>query len=156
MAVLPSFFWWGAYMTCAVWAQELSGGHDFLSPGVLVCLQFRRLWQALSVAVLWIFLHEGAGSLAFGTSLLFYAGLFVLFFVSQWLLEPENPLFILTFSLGLAGWLYVVLAGAISFQEIATRLPDPWPWVFRQWSSYVLTWAISLFVYRKVMPHGRV
>jgi hypothetical protein len=156
IAFLPTVFWWGMYMACAVWAQELSGGRDFLSPGVLICLQMRRWWQALGVTLLWIFVHEGAGNLAFGASLLFYVGLFALFFASQWLLEPENPLFILCFSLCLAGWLYAVLAGAISFQEVAARLPDPWPWIFFQWGSYVLTWAISLFAYRRMVRHGRV
>ncbi len=116
----------------------------------------RRWWQALSVTLLWIFVHEGVGNLAFGASLLFHIGLFVLFFASQWLLEPENPLFVVCFSLCLAGWLYAVLVGAVSFQEIATRLPDPWPWILSQWGCYVLTWTISLFAYRRMVRHGRV
>lgn len=156
MAFLPAVLWWGMFLTVAVWAQEMSGGRDFLSPGVLICLQSRRWWQALGVALLWIFLHEGVGNLAFGTSLLFHAGLFALFFASQWLLEPENPLFILCFSFCLAAWLYAVLAGGVSFQEIPARLPDPWPWILAQGGWYALTWSVSLIGYRRVVRHGRV
>lgn len=153
---MPAALWWAVYVIGGVWAQEMSGGKDFLSPGFLVCLQVRQWWQALGVAVLWIFLHEGAGNLAFGVSLLFYIGLLLLFFASRWLLEPENPLFIVCFSLCLAGWLYVVLAGAVSLQELSVRLPDPWPWIATQWGIYAVTWAFSLFVYRRVVRHGRV
>jgi hypothetical protein len=153
---VPAVVWWVAYVIGGVWAQEMSGGRDFLSPGLLVCLQVRQWWQGLGVAVLWIFLHEGGGNLAFGASLLFYVGLLILFFASQWFLEPENPLFIVCFSLCLSGWLYAVLAGAVSLQELSVRLPEPWPWIATQWGVYAVTWAFSLFVYRRVVRHGRV
>lgn len=153
---MSGVIWWVVYVIGGVWAQELSGGKDFLSPGLLLCLQMRQWWQALCLAVLWIFLHEGVGNFAFGASVLFYVGLLILFFTSQWLLEPENPLFIICFSLCLAGWLYAVIAGAVSFQEIAVRLPDPWLWIPSQWAIYVVTWIIALFLYRRMMRHERV
>lgn len=148
--------WWTGYLAIAVWAQELSGGLDFLTPGLLVCLQTGRWWTVVWMTVLWTLVQEGIGALAFGVSVLFYAGMFGFFLLTRWLLEPENPFFILLFSLVLSAWAWAVLSGAISFQEIGTRMHSPWPWVARQWLAYLCFWVVTLGAYRRWGGHGRV
>lgn len=153
---IPIFFWWTGYLVIAVWAQELSGGLDFLSPGLLICLQSRHWWSAVWLAVLWVLMQEGVGNLVFGVSILFYAGMFLFFLVSRWILELENPFFVIAFSLFLAIWSWGALNGAGAFQELAAQLPAFAPWVAKQWVAYMVFWAIALLAYRRWVQHGRV
>jgi hypothetical protein len=140
----------------AIWAQEVSGGLDFLAPGLLICMQTGQWWTVAWMAALWTLVQEGVGNLVFGVVVLFYAGMFALFMLTRWLLEPENPLFILFFSLVLAVWGWVVLNGAINFQELAVQMHAPWPWIAKQWLAYVVFWGAVLAAFRRWSGHGRV
>jgi len=153
---IPAIIWWTDFLIIAIWAQEMSGGLDFLTPGVLICLQSGQWWTALWMGAVWVLVQEGGGNLVFGVSILFYAGMLAFFMLSKWLLEPENPLFILFFSLLLACWSWVVLSGAISFQELPARIHAPWSWIAWQWGAYVLFWGAALFIYRLGGRNGRV
>ena len=55
---IPAIIWWTDFLIIALWAQELSGGLDFLTPGVLVCLQSGQWWMALWMAGLWVPVQE--------------------------------------------------------------------------------------------------
>jgi hypothetical protein len=153
---IPALAWWAGYLVVGLWAQELFGGLDFLSPALLVCLQTGLWWTAAWLTVLWVLLQEGVGTFMFGTVILFYAGMFAFFMLTRWLLEPENPLFILLFSLVLASWSWVVLNGAISFQELPSRMHAAWPWIGEQWLAYVVFWGVTLAAYRRWGGHGSV
>jgi len=153
---IPAFLWWAGYLVVAVWAQELSGGLDFLSPGLLLCMQTGQWWTAAWMTVLWVLVQEGIGNLLFGVVILFYAGMFAFFLLTRWLLEPENPLFILFFSLVLALWGWVALNGAVRFQEIPAQVHAPWPWIAKQWLAYVVFWVGALAAFRRWGGHGRV
>jgi len=153
---IPAIIWWTDYLILALWGQELSGGLDFLSPGVLVCLQSGQWWTALWMAVAWVLVQEGGGNLVFGVSIVFYAGMLAFYLISRWLLEPENPLFIIFFSLLLACWSWGVVSGAINFQELPPRTHSPLPWIAKQWVAYVFFWGAALFVYRRGGRDGRV
>jgi hypothetical protein len=134
----------------------MSGGLDFLAPGLLICLQSGQWWTAVWTAALWVLVQEGVGNLAFGVVIFFYAGMFVFFVLSRWLLEPENPLFIFFFSLLLAIWSWLALSGAVSFQELSTKMPAPWAYVAKQWGAYIVMWSVALFTFRRWCGHGRV
>ncbi len=153
---IPAPAWWGGYLVVAIWAQEVSGGLDFLAPGLLICMQTGQWWTVAWMAALWTLVQEGVGNLVFGVVVLFYAGMFALFMLTRWLLEPENPLFILFFSLVLAVWGWVVLNGAINFQELAVQMHAPWPWIAKQWLAYVVFWGAVLAAFRRWSGHGRV
>lgn len=153
---IPAFVWWTDYLIVSLWAQELSGGLDFLSPGLLICLQSGQWWTAAWMTVLWVLVQEGVGNLVFGVVILFYAGMYAFFLLSRWLLEPENPLFILFFSLLLAVWSWIVLSGAITFQELPAKMHSPWPRIAQQWAAYVIFWGAALFIYQRGGRHGRV
>lgn len=152
---VPIPVWWAGYLVIGLWAQELSGGLDFLSPGLLVCLQSGQWWTAAWMTLLWVLIQEGVGNLVFGVVILFYAGMFAFFMLIRWLLEPENPLFILLFSLVLAVWSWVALSGAVSFQEVGgSGMHDLWPWIVKQWLAYVVFWGVTLVAYRRWGGHG--
>jgi hypothetical protein len=63
--------WWAAFTIVGVWAQHFLPGVDFLAPGLLVSLQEERPLGTAWLAVVWIMLQEGMGTLFFGASLLF-------------------------------------------------------------------------------------
>lgn len=153
---LPQWIWWAAYSVIAFWAQDMSGGLDFLSPAVLICLQTGQWWAATIFTASWILVQEGVGNLMFGSSIVFFGGMHVLFFLARWLLEPENPLFIIFFSLLLAVWSRLVLVGVVAFQEVHVQLDDPWTVIGRQWLAYGIYWSVMLMLYRRWNFHGRV
>ncbi len=108
------------------------------------------------MTVLWVLVQEGVGNLVFGVVILFYAGMYAFFLLSRWLLEPENPLFILLFSFLLAVWSWIVLSGAVTFQELPAKMYSPWPRIAQQWAAYVIFWGAALLIYRRGGRHGRV
>lgn len=152
---MPEPLWWGLYFVISIWAQELSGGLDFLSPGLLVCLQTGQFWTAAWMTFLWVFVQEGVGNLVFGVAIVFYAGMYLTFLLSRWLLEPENPLFIFVFSFILSAWAWVTLSGAVRFQELEILMLSPWIWIPRQWAAYVIYWALALALFRRLVAYGR-
>lgn len=148
--------WWIGYFIVAMWAQELSGGFDFFSPGLLVCLQMGQIWPLVWMTFLVTFVQEGMGTLVFGTSFVFYAGMYLAFFLLRWLLEPRNPFFVLLFALFLAAWSWLVLLGGIRFQEIPVHMIDPLVWISRQWLFYVVFWSGTFLIYQRWVRHGHV
>lgn len=153
---IPPALWWIGYFIVAIWAQDLSGGFDFFSPGLLICLQTGLWWTLLWATCLAVLVQEGMGALVFGASFVFYAGMYLAFFLLRWLLEPRNPFFILLFSLFLAGWNWLALAGAIQFQEISVHMTDPLEWIPRQWLFYMLFWGGTFLMYQRWVRRGHV
>ncbi len=145
------WFWWAAYTVCSIWAQECFAGIDFFSAGLIVCLQAGQWRRAVWLALFWGLLQEGTGTLAFGAILLFDVGLFCLFFAGKWLLEPENPLFVIVVSALLVVWHEVVVVGLASLQDF--MLPwSPFSVHAVQFAAYVLTWAFVYPLFSKVVP----
>lgn len=152
----PNIFWWLGYFAFALWAQELTGGLDFLSPAILVCLQLQHRVAAAWMLVLWTLIQEGCGNFVFGVGILFYAGMCIFFFLSRWLLDPEHPVFIILFSLLLAIWSWAVINGAVSFQEYPQALHSPWLGIIRQWAAYTFSWLAILLTGTRWSHRGHV
>ena len=146
-----SWLWWTGYTLCAVWAQEWIAGIDFFSPGVILCLQAGQWRKALWLGIAWGILQEGTGALVFGAMLLFEVGLFCFFFWSKWLLEPENPLFVLLLSVFLVAWHEVIFVGLGSLQGLVVTW-NPFPVLFLQLFAYVLTWAFVYPLFIRMVP----
>jgi hypothetical protein len=152
----PSIVWWSIFLVASIWCQELTGGLDFLSPGLLICLQMSQWGTVLWMTTLWVFIQEGIGNFEFGVIILFYTGMYLAFFLSRWLLEPGNFLFIFLFSLILAIWNWIIVLGAVSFQELHVLLPSPWKQIPLQWLAYVVHWSISLALFRRSVKYGHL
>jgi hypothetical protein len=93
--------WWAAFTIVGVWAQHFLPGVDFLAPGLLVSLQEERPLGTAWLAVVWIMLQEGMGTLFFGASLLWYGVLVLGFLLGRTLFDPRSVT--LMFLLGLLG-----------------------------------------------------
>jgi hypothetical protein len=115
---MPEWLWWGIYTMVCIWLQSFFPGVDFFLPGLLVCLQEGKLWWAVWLGLICLIIQEGTGSLAFGTSLMWYAGLFVAFYAGKSLLESKNLLFILGFALVAGFWHWVTIFLMASLQNM--------------------------------------
>ena len=99
---------WSLVTLLGVWLQNLVPGVDFLAPGLILAMQEEKWTVPVWLGLVWLFLQEGTGSLAFGTGLLWYGLLAGLFFFGHWLFEARNFLFM--FILGLClGTMHFVL-----------------------------------------------
>ncbi len=148
---MRSLLFWGLFTVIAVWFQHLVPGTDFLAAGLLVSLQEQGRARSLWLAMLWILLQEGMGSLAFGTIPLLYGVLFLAFHFGRWLFEPKNYLFICLLGIffGVAqAWLGLTMAtlqGVIPDRNAVftaaavqvTLLPMEWALLAKLYEKYV-------------------
>lgn len=96
--------WWICFTIFGIWAQRFVPGVDFLAPGLLICLQEDRFTTAVQLVVVWIFLQEGMGSMAFGFAILWYLGLTVFYVAGRWLFESRNFFFVFFLGLCMGVW----------------------------------------------------
>lgn len=89
----PRIAFWSLFTLGGVWLQSFMPGVDFLAPGLILSLQEEKVRATLGMAVLWMLVQEGTGSLAFGTVILWYGVLAALFFFGHWLFEAKNFVF---------------------------------------------------------------
>lgn len=100
---LKNILWWIVFIATGVWVQHHIPGVDILAVGLLVSMQERRTAQTIWLALIFVLLQEGAGSLAFGTALIWYGGLAAAYSGGKWLFESQNMLFILLLGVVLGG-----------------------------------------------------
>jgi len=110
----PNLCWWLVFAVLAILLQALWPGLDFLLPGFIVAVQERNPVQLVWVWLFFMFLQEGMGNMAFGSTLLWYTLVVMLFLAGRSLFETENFLFVflLCGCLGLVHYLVItVMAG---------------------------------------------
>lgn len=148
---MRSLLFWGLFTVAAVWGQYMVPGTDFFAAGLIVSLQEQGRARSLWLALFWILLQEGMGSLAFGTIPLLYGVLFLGFHFGRWLFDPRNYLFICLLGLffGIAqAWLGLTMAtlqGVLPDRTAVltgaavqvTLLPLEWALLFKLYENYV-------------------
>ncbi len=148
---MRSPLFWFLFTVAAVWGQFLVPGTDFLAAGLVVSMQEQGRTRTLWLALFWILLQEGMGSLAFGTVPLLYGVLFLGFHFGRWLFEPRNFLFICligVFSGISQAWLGLTMAtlqGVVADRnEVITAaavqvtlLPMEWALLSKLYEKYV-------------------
>ncbi len=117
--------WWAGYTIAAVWAQKVVPGVDFLAPGIVLSMQEEAGCRTVWLAVLWILLQEGMGSLPFGYGIAWYGLLGIFYIVGRWLFEARSILFMCLLGVGL-GVLHPLLTyGLASLANLAEPLEMP-------------------------------
>lgn len=96
--------WWAIYIVGALIVQQNLPGVDALVPGFLLSLQERKNWQSFWLFCAFVLIQEGAGSLTFGSAVLWYGGQICLFRLSQRFFMAENVIFVLILSAGLGAY----------------------------------------------------
>ncbi|MBG0790154.1 MAG: hypothetical protein H0S80_06610 [Desulfovibrionaceae bacterium] len=108
-----AILWWAAYTVIGVWAHRTLPGIDFFAPGLILSLQEQSGGRTALLALVWMLLAEGTGSLPFGYGLAWYGLLAVMFFSGRWLFEARSFLFMCLIGLGL-GLLHPALTLGLS------------------------------------------
>ena len=100
---------------------------------MVISLRWQKPGVTIALTIIWMAIQEGAGGLAFGYGILWYATLFALLTLGRWLLDPGSLQFqaLLGVALGLAHFLLLylmlvllLLTGLILYRGIV-------PWLFR-------------------------
>ena len=110
--------WWFGYTIFGIWLQKFFPGLDFLAPALIVCLQLEKFRTAILLGLVWTLIQEGTGSLAFGGSILWYAGLCLVFFLTRAYLATESPFFILILSIFAGFWHFGTIGLLSSLQHL--------------------------------------
>lgn len=98
---LPRLIWWIAYFIFAIWMQKIMPGLDAMAPGLLICLQDRRPSQTIFFLLFCIVVQEGAGTLPFGASIVWYTFVACCYYIGSGFFVAGNISFIITISVGL-------------------------------------------------------
>ena len=147
------FPFWIAFIVLGVWAQQFLPGVDFFAPGLIVCLQQRRVSATAWLAAAFIVLQEGMGSLAFGTLILWYAGLLAVYLVGRWLFESRNLLFIFIIGVFLGVWRFILVRMMASLQDM---VPDQGRLATEcaiQAVLFTLEWGVLFLLYKRNVRH---
>lgn len=110
--------WWLLYAFAGISLQAAVPGQDFLLPGFIIALQERRPFQTLIVGLSFMLAQEGMGSMAFGSSLLWYAVTAIAFHTACSLFQGRSFLFIFLLSCLLSAAHYVIFGALASLQDI--------------------------------------
>lgn len=113
-----NILWWVSYVILAIILQAFIPGVDFLLPGLIVALQEHKIKQFIWVALSFLILQEGMGTMAFGAVFLWYIIIIMLYIAGQWLFEVENILFILLISVALSVSHYLVIVALAGLQNM--------------------------------------
>ena len=111
--------WWFMYICLGIFLQAGFSGLDFLLPGLIVAIQERKPVQLIWVLLIFTVLQEGMGSMAFGSTLIWYVSTSALFYLGYSLFEVENFLFIFL----LSGCLAATHIGIMHGMAILQNLP---------------------------------
>jgi len=107
------------YICLGIFLQAGFSGLDFLLPGLIVAIQERKPVQLIWVLLIFTVLQEGMGSMAFGSTLIWYVSTSALFYLGYSLFEVENFLFIFL----LSGCLAATHIGIMHGMAILQNLP---------------------------------
>lgn len=137
--------WWSFFLSLGIWGQRFLPGIDVLVIGLLIALQEGKIRCILWLLPVIILLQEGMGGVPFGSALLWYGGVILLFCLGRWLFEAENFLFMFLLSLCLGGLHYALSDMMASLQRmhipnrllvddsILQALFVPFAWGLAQW-----------------------
>jgi len=108
-----AILWWTVYTVIGVWAQKVVPGVDILAPGIVLSMQEEAGHRTIWLAIIWILLLEGMGSLPFGYGVAWYGLLASFYFIGRWLFEARSVLFMGLLGVGM-GVLHPVLVYSLS------------------------------------------
>jgi len=128
-------------------------GTDFFTPGLVVLVQFGFFNAAFWLGCFWLLLQEGTGNLAFGTIILYYAGLAMLYSLASIFFESRNVLFMALLFLFLAVYkkgLVMVMAG---MQDLGQSVHMNAESVLIQFAVHFILWMLIYNFFNKYIMH---
>jgi len=115
---MKAIIWWLLYTIFGIWLQRFIPGLDCFAPALAGCFYLGLTTTTFWLALIWILVQEGIGSLAFGSTLLFYTGITIFFFWSKIIFAKNSPLFFIGASVFTAGFYFLVMNIMTNLQEL--------------------------------------
>lgn len=146
--------WWVIFIIAAIWMQQMLPGIDALIIGLIIALQEGRVSRIAWLLPVIILLQEGMGTLAFGTTILWYGCTIAMFFMGRWLFEVENFLFVFLLStcLGLLHYVLSDMMASLQKLDLANRqLVDD---SILQALFIPLTWRLTQLLRKRFMANA--
>lgn len=149
---LRDALWWTSFLMAGIWMQQLLPGIDALIIGLIIALQEGRIARLLWVLPTIILLQEGMGTLAFGSTLLWYGATIALFYMGRWLFEVENFVFVFLLSACLGLVHYLISDMMASLQNLELPLRQLMDESILQALFIPPTWRAALELRRRFVP----
>lgn len=137
----------------AVWGQYFFQSVDFLTPGIVVLLQFNFLNLALWTGIMWMLIQEGTGGFAFGAMIMFYLGLLVAYYLGGAIFEVGNRFFVLLLFLFLAVYKNLIVSVMASLQDLDLAAQYSLEAIMIQAGIYFLVWLLIFNLFKKYFYH---
>ena len=99
---------WAVYIIVALIVQQHLSGVDALAAGLLIALQSGNKRAVVWLVIIFCLIQEGTGSLNFGSSVLWYGGQIVFFWLGARFFAASNLFSVVLFSCLFAVWLGTV------------------------------------------------
>lgn len=154
MAVLNAA-WWAIFMMLGLLVQTWLPGTDVLLIGLIIVLQEGRRVQTFWIFLIVILLQEGTGTLAFGSSILSYTMVVLIFHLGRALLEQENILFVLLVSISAGVGHYVFTQAVGSLQGLTLPHARLMMESLTQMLLLPPLWFFTVALRDKMVPHAQ-
>ena len=135
--------WWTTYTVVGVWAHRTVPGIDFFAPGLILSLQEQSGQRTALLALAWILLIEGMGSLPFGYGLRWYGLLTAMFYSGRWLFESRSILFMGLIGLGLGVLHPTLIWGLASLTNLHANMHQAIIEGGMQVAAFPLIWLVA-------------
>ena len=150
-----NIIWWMAFLSLGLIAESLLPGTDVLLIGLIIALQEGKIAQIIWVFLAVILLQEGIGTLAFGSSILSYTAVVLIFYAGRALLEQENILFVLMVAASAGIGHYVFTEAMAALQNISLPGQRLAMESFIQVLILPPLWIIAFALRGRMVPHAQ-
>ena len=154
MKTVVLVFCWALYIVCAIIIQRYVHGVDALVPGLLIALQSKKRSLVLFLFILFCLIQEGTGSLRFGSSMLWYGGVIVIYFFASRIVLEASAAAILLFSVFSAIYLGGVLLFAQAIQDYGADLQAIITQCVFQAALVPVLWFFAAPLRRRMVTNG--
>ena len=150
-----NIIWWVVFLSLGLVVENLLPGTDVLLIGLIIALQEGKIAQIIWVFLAVILLQEGIGTLAFGSSILSYTAIVLIFYAGRALLEQENILFVLIVAASAGIGHYVFTEAMAALQNISLPAQRLAVESFIQVLILPPLWILTFALRGRMVPHAQ-
>ncbi len=149
-----SFFFWIVLFAVSIVFQYHIQGIDILCIACIWTLHEERWARFLWLAPVLILLQEGGGSMAFGTSILWYTSMVAVFVLGRCLFAVESIVFMLLYGLAMGLMHYILFNVMTGLQNINVPPSSIFHDSLFQAVCILIAWATVLLLRQRFMKHA--
>ena len=148
--------WWLLWGAFCLWLQARLPGVDAFVPVILLSLQEKRWKTTVWLCIFCVCIHEGAGTLSFGTTVLWYGSLLGLYFVGRAFFVVDSLFFVAFFTLAAGALFMLVMLALPPLQYVPVPLERLLGQSLMQMLLIPPCWGIARLTRRRFLPHETV